>query len=147
MLLNSRQCVQILNSAVVHKQVTLSKMVALWGTWMAQLVKRLPLAQVKISQFVGSSPASGSVLTAQSLKPASDSVSPSLSAPPQLVLYVSQKIHKYKKKRRLEYRRTNRRPREDRAGRQNLHAQDRGVRRQQPRPHLDVTPSLQNRER
>ena len=35
-------------------------------------------AQVMISQFVGSSPAS--VLTAQSLDPASDSVSPSLSA-------------------------------------------------------------------
>ena len=31
-----------------------------------------------ISQFVSSSPASGSVLTAQSLEPASDSVSPSL---------------------------------------------------------------------
>ena len=33
-------------------------------------------------QFMGSSPASGSVLTAQSLEAASDSVSPSLSAPP-----------------------------------------------------------------
>ena len=39
-----------------------------------------------ISQFVGSSPASGSVLTAQSLEPASDTVSPSLSAPPPLTL-------------------------------------------------------------
>ena len=35
-------------------------------------------AQVVISQFVGSSPASGSVLTVQNLEPASDSVSPSL---------------------------------------------------------------------
>ena len=35
-----------------------------------------------ISQFVSSSPASDSVLTAQSLEPASDSVSPSLSALP-----------------------------------------------------------------
>ena len=34
-------------------------------------------AQVMISQLVGSSPASGSVLTAQNLEPASDSVSPS----------------------------------------------------------------------
>ena len=34
---------------------------------------------------MGSSPASGSVLTAQSLEPASDSVSPILPAPPQLV--------------------------------------------------------------
>ena len=45
----------------------------------AQLVKRLTSAQVMISQFMGLSPASGSVLTAQSLKPAPDSVSPSLS--------------------------------------------------------------------
>ena len=37
-----------------------------------------------ISRSVGSSPASGSGLTAQSLEPASDSVSPSLSAPPLL---------------------------------------------------------------
>ena len=39
------------------------------------------LARVMISWFVGSSPISGSVLTAQSLEPASDSVSPSLSLP------------------------------------------------------------------
>ena len=56
------------------------------GAWVAQPVKRLTAAQVVISRFVGSSPASGSVLTAQSLEPASDSVSPSLSlslsAPP-----------------------------------------------------------------
>nr|XP_060483434.1 uncharacterized protein LOC132674973 [Panthera onca] len=39
--------------------------------------------------FVSSSPASGSVLTVQSLGPASDSVSPSLSAPPSLVLSLS----------------------------------------------------------
>ena len=49
---------------------------------MAQSVKHLTLAQVTISWIVGSSPASGSVLTAHSLEPASDSVSPSLSAPP-----------------------------------------------------------------
>ena len=47
---------------------------------MAQSVERLTSAQVTISQFVGSSPASGSVLTAQSLESATDSVSPSLSA-------------------------------------------------------------------
>ena len=52
-----------------------------WGPWVAQLVKRLTLAQVMISQFVSSSPMSGSVLTAQNLESASDSVSPSLSAP------------------------------------------------------------------
>ena len=48
-----------------------------WGTWVAQLVKRPTLAQVMTSQFVSSSPASG--LMTQSLEPASDSVSPSLS--------------------------------------------------------------------
>ena len=48
---------------------------------MALLVKRPTSAQVTISRFVGSSPASGSVLMARSLEPASDSVSPSLSTP------------------------------------------------------------------
>ena len=41
-----------------------------------------------ISQFVSSSPVSGSVLRAQSLEPSSDSVSPRLSAPPLLMLCV-----------------------------------------------------------
>ena len=58
---------------------------------MAQLVKRLTLAQVMISWFMGSSPAWGCVLTAQNLEPASDSVSPSLSAPPPLMLSLCQK--------------------------------------------------------
>ena len=40
-------------------------------------------------RFVSSSPASGSVLSAQSLEPASDSVSPSLSDPPLLSLSLS----------------------------------------------------------
>ena len=65
---------------------------------MAQSVKRPTLAQVTISQSVNSSPASGSGLTAQSLEPASDSVSPSLSGPPLLVLALSlspSKINKY----------------------------------------------------
>ena len=57
-----------------------------WGTWVAQSVKRPTLAQVMISWFVSSSHMSGSMLTAQSLEPASDSVSPSLSAPPLLML-------------------------------------------------------------
>ena len=51
------------------------------GPWVAQSVKRPTLAQVRISRFVGSSPTSGSVLTAQSLEPASDSMSASLSLP------------------------------------------------------------------
>ena len=56
---------------------------------MAQLVKWSHWAQIMISQFMNSSPVSGSALTGQSLEPASDSVSPSLSAPPQLVLSLS----------------------------------------------------------
>ena len=48
---------------------------------MAQLVERPTSAQVMISRSVSSSPASGSALTAQSLEPVSDSVSPSLSDP------------------------------------------------------------------
>ena len=46
------------------------------GAWVAQSVKRLTSAQVMVSRFMGSSPTSGSVLTARSLEPASDSVSP-----------------------------------------------------------------------
>ena len=63
------------------------------GTWVAQSVKHLTSAQVMISQSVGSSPASGSVLTPQSLEPVSDSVSPSLCPTPSraLSLPVSQK--------------------------------------------------------
>ena len=59
-----------------------------WGAWVAQWVsvQLLISAQVTISGFVGSSPASGSVLSAGSLEPALDSVSPSLSAPPPLML-------------------------------------------------------------
>ena len=56
------------------------------GAWVAQSVERPTSAPVMISQFVGQSPVSGSVLTAWSLEPAWDSVSPSLSAPPLLVL-------------------------------------------------------------
>ena len=55
------------------------------GAWVAQSVKHLTSVQVIISQFMGWSPASGSVLMARSLEPALDSVSPSLSAPPPLV--------------------------------------------------------------
>ena len=47
--------------------------------WVAQSVRHLTSAQVTISWLVGSSPRLGSVLTTQSLEPASDSVFPSLS--------------------------------------------------------------------
>ena len=57
---------------------------------MAQSVQCPTASQVMISHFVGSSPALGSVLTAQSLEPASDSVSPSYSLPlPTRALSVS----------------------------------------------------------
>ena len=49
------------------------------GAWVAQSIEHLTSAQVMISRSVSSSPASGSMLTAQSLEPVSDSVSPSLS--------------------------------------------------------------------
>ena len=56
-------------------------------------------AQVMILWFVSSSPASGSMLTAWSLEPALDSVSPSVFAPPLLVFSLSlSKINKHFKK-------------------------------------------------
>ena len=62
-----------------------------WGAWVPQSVKRLTSAQVMISRFVGSSPASGSVLTARSLEPASDSVPLSLFLPGSCSVSLSQK--------------------------------------------------------
>ena len=66
---------------------------------MAQLVECPTLAQVMISRFMSLSPMLGFVLTAQSLEPASDSVSPSLCPSPAcaLSLYLS-KINKNMKK-------------------------------------------------
>ena len=63
------------------------------GAQAAQSVECLTLAQVMISQLVNLSPASGSVLRAGSLEPASDSVSPSLSAPPLLTLSLKNEIN------------------------------------------------------
>ena len=69
------------------------------------MVRHPTLAWVVISQFVSSSPMLGSVLIAQSLEPASDSVSPSLSAPLPLTLCLSKtniekklKVRKRRKK-------------------------------------------------
>ena len=50
--------------------------ISLWVAWVAQSGKRPTSTQVMISHFVSSSPTSGSVPTARSLEPASDSVSP-----------------------------------------------------------------------
>ena len=80
-----------LSSLSLKNKYFLEKEKSFRGAWVAPLVKHLTLAQVVISQFMGSSPASGSVLTAQSLEPASDSASPYLSVPPPLVLSLSQK--------------------------------------------------------
>ena len=52
--------------------------------WLSRLSVRL-----RLRWLVSLSPASGSVLTAQSLEPASDSVSPSPSVPPLLMLCLS----------------------------------------------------------
>ena len=68
------------------------------GTGVAQSVKCLTLAQIMMSQFPTLSPTLGSVLTARSLEPALDSVSPSLSAPPLPTLCVSLK----KKNRKIK---------------------------------------------
>ena len=78
------------------------------GTWVAQSVKRPTSAQVMISQFVGLSPALGSVLTARSLEPASDSVCLSLSAPsPAHALSLSlQKLINLRKKIFLKKKKT-----------------------------------------
>ena len=66
--------------------VSLSKINKNRGARVAQLVKPPTSAQVMISRSVSSSPAPGSGLMAQILEPASDSVSPSLSAPPLFML-------------------------------------------------------------
>ena len=64
--------------ARLHKSKDELKKKITRGAWVAQSVKRPTSAQVMISRSVNSSPASGSLLTAQSLEPVSDSVSPSL---------------------------------------------------------------------
>ena len=72
---------------------------------MAPLVERPTSAQVMTSQFMSSSPTSGSVLMAQSLEPTSDSMSPSLSALPPLMLCLSlspSKINKNIKNKKKE---------------------------------------------
>ena len=61
------------------------------GAWVAQSVKHRTPAQVMISLLTSSSPTLGSVLTVQSVEPALDSVSPSLSAPPLLAHVLSLK--------------------------------------------------------
>ena len=66
------------------------------GTWVAHLVECPTSAQVMISRFVSSSPALGSMLTAQSLEPALDSVPPSPSPSPTRAQSLSLKKKKKK---------------------------------------------------
>ena len=82
--MNSLPCLTFLSK----NHIVLFKL-CFMGVWVAQSVKRLTSAQVMISWFVSFSPGSGSVLIAQSLEPGSDSVPPSLSAPPLFMLCLS----------------------------------------------------------
>ena len=59
----------------------------LQGTWVAQWVKDMTLAQVMISWSVSLSPTSGSVLTTQNPESALDSVSVSLCSSPTHALF------------------------------------------------------------
>ena len=68
------------------------------AAWVCQPVKHGTSVRVMILQSMSSSPASGSVLTAQSLEPASRSVSPSLALPACTLSLSFSKIHKLKKK-------------------------------------------------
>ena len=79
------------------------KFIIFGDTWVAWSVKRPTLAQATISQSVGSSPTSGSVLTAQSPEPGLDSVSSSLSLPLPCSFSVSLCL---KKKETLKIKRT-----------------------------------------
>ena len=71
----------ILQLCVEHKEICWMR-----DAQVVHSVKSLTSAKVMTSWFVSSRPKSGSVRTAQSLEPALDSVSPSLSAPPPLML-------------------------------------------------------------
>ena len=66
------------------------------------MVKRLTSAHVMISWFVSSSPASDSMLTAQGLEPALDSVSPSLFAPHSKINTKLKNTHRSRHKERRE---------------------------------------------
>ena len=81
--------VQISKTTLENHLVISAKIENMQGTWVAWSVKRPTSAQVMISPFGSSSRTWGPALTAQSLEPAWDSVSPSLSAPPPLALCLS----------------------------------------------------------
>ena len=74
-------------SIMLSLSIMFLRFICVRGAWVAQLVECPTLAQVMIAQFMGLSPTLGSVLTARSLEPASDSASLSLSAPLPLMLF------------------------------------------------------------
>ena len=78
-----------LSIVILNTRYLIFKRIEFWGAWVAQSVERPTSAQVTISHSVSSSPTSGYGPMAQSLEPASDSVSPSLSAPPPFMLCLS----------------------------------------------------------
>ena len=69
----------------VGKGLCLLNMVLTRGAWVAQSAKHPTSSHVLLSWFVGLSPTSGSVLTAQSL----DSVSASIPVPPLIMICLS----------------------------------------------------------
>ena len=71
------------------------KMSHLRGAWVAQSVKCLTLAHIMIPWFVSLNPTSGSVLRAQTLEPASDSVSAPLFLAHALSLSLKNKLQKF----------------------------------------------------
>ena len=87
----------LLNARTIVTEKVQIRRSASWGTWVAQSVEHPTSAQVMISRSVSSSPELGSVLTAQGLEPAWDSVSPSLSVPPLLMLCLSLSLSKINK--------------------------------------------------
>ena len=80
-----------------HLKLIPNKNLVFRGAWVAQSVERPTSAQVMISRFVGSSPTSGSVLTAQSLELLWILCLP-LSVPPLFVLSLSLKNKHLEKK-------------------------------------------------
>ena len=68
-------------SLLIYQILTLLDLIDSRGAWVAQSVQHPTSTQVMITNLVSPSSAAGSMLTAQSLEPASDSRSPPLSLP------------------------------------------------------------------
>ena len=88
-LIQGMQAVSTFKNQSMHCITSIDGIRKTRGAWVAKLVKRLTSAEVMILWLMSSSPLLGSVLTAQRLEPALDSVSPSLSVSPLLKLCLS----------------------------------------------------------